>query len=159
MQYSPVPSPEGTKQTYWETKAPSSDVLGIGSGVSSGTYITSSVVAALVGGFCTGQVRAVPLSGYVPSFAVPMSCFTPLFLCVPIPRVSLPTSHLEHCACEQLDSISKRLGEISLFFAAGRKPRQQLCTPYPCCIVPQSLLSHKSITPSDRTSLGSGGLV
>jgi hypothetical protein len=58
MQYSPVPSPEGTKETYWETKAPSSDVLGIGSGVSSGTYITASVVAAIVGGFCTGEVTA-----------------------------------------------------------------------------------------------------
>ena len=26
MSYSPVPTPEGTKETYWETKAPSSDV-------------------------------------------------------------------------------------------------------------------------------------
>ena len=26
MQYSPVPTPEGTKETYWETKAPSSEV-------------------------------------------------------------------------------------------------------------------------------------
>jgi hypothetical protein len=26
MAYSPVPTPEGTKETYWETKAPSSDV-------------------------------------------------------------------------------------------------------------------------------------
>ena len=58
MQYSPVPSPEGTKETYWETKAPSSEVLGIGSGVSSGTYITASVVAAIIGGFCTGEVTA-----------------------------------------------------------------------------------------------------
>lgn len=27
MSYSPVPTPEGTKETYWETKAPSSEVL------------------------------------------------------------------------------------------------------------------------------------
>ena len=26
MSYSPVPTPEGTKETYWETKAPSSEV-------------------------------------------------------------------------------------------------------------------------------------
>jgi hypothetical protein len=25
--YSPVPSPDGTKETYWETKAPGSEVL------------------------------------------------------------------------------------------------------------------------------------
>eukprot|EP00961_Rhodomonas_salina_P029174 393424-Rhodomonas_salina.2 len=53
--FSPVPSPEGTKETYWETKAPSSDVLGIGAGVSSGNFAAASVFAALVGGYCTGQ--------------------------------------------------------------------------------------------------------
>jgi hypothetical protein len=34
MSYSPVPTPEGTKETYWETKAPSSDVKFISSSVS-----------------------------------------------------------------------------------------------------------------------------
>mmetsp|Transcript_12917 Transcript_12917/g.30450 ORF Transcript_12917/g.30450 Transcript_12917/m.30450 type:complete len:133 (-) Transcript_12917:62-460(-) len=58
--FSPVPSPEGTKETYWETKAPSSDVLGIGAGVSSGNFAAASVFAALVGGYCTGQV--IPLT-------------------------------------------------------------------------------------------------
>lgn len=29
MQYSPVPTPEGTQDTYWETKAPSSTVSNV----------------------------------------------------------------------------------------------------------------------------------
>lgn len=56
MAYSPVPSPDGTKETYWESKAPASAVLGIGKDVSSGNYIIASVVAAIVGAYCTGQV-------------------------------------------------------------------------------------------------------
>merc|ERR1712127_666855 len=52
MAYSPVPTPEGTKETYWETKAPSSDVLGIGKGVSSGSFAA----------FCVGQV--IPLTDH-----------------------------------------------------------------------------------------------
>nr|7Y7B_R Chain R, PsaR [Chroomonas placoidea]7Y8A_R Chain R, PsaR [Chroomonas placoidea] len=58
--YSPVPSPDNTKETYWETKAPSSQVLGIGKDVSSGNYIVASVVAAVVGAACTGQ--CIPLT-------------------------------------------------------------------------------------------------
>eukprot|EP00960_Hanusia_phi_P052223 761330-Hanusia_phi.AAC.1 len=75
MSYSPVPSPEGTKETYWETKAPSSEVgdhpgggcrltllqvLGIGKNLPSGSFASASVVAALVGGFCTSQ--CIPLT-------------------------------------------------------------------------------------------------
>jgi len=56
MSFSPVPTPEGTKETYWETKAPSSDVLGIGKDVSSGSYVVASVVAAAIGGYSTAQV-------------------------------------------------------------------------------------------------------
>mmetsp|Transcript_19666 Transcript_19666/g.40053 ORF Transcript_19666/g.40053 Transcript_19666/m.40053 type:complete len:135 (+) Transcript_19666:40-444(+) len=77
MMYSPVPSPEGTKETYWETKAPSSDVLGIGKDVSSGSFAASSVVAAVAGAFCVGQV--IPLTSdpnplfIVGSFMLPYS--------------------------------------------------------------------------------------
>ena len=98
--FSPVPTPEGTKETYWETKAPGSNVLGIGKDVSSGTYIASSVIAALVGAACTAQVGAMPLSGYF-SFAVPLPALlsspppTALPPYVPIPGVSLPSSHLK----------------------------------------------------------------
>jgi hypothetical protein len=33
MAYSPVSTPENTKNSYWETKTPSSDVLSIGKNV------------------------------------------------------------------------------------------------------------------------------
>jgi hypothetical protein len=60
MGFSPTPSPEGMgKDTYWEGKAPSSDVLGIGKDVSSGNYIVASVIAAIVGAYCTGQVSPI----------------------------------------------------------------------------------------------------
>ena len=57
MAYSPVPTPEGTKDTYWETKAPSSGVLGIGKDVPSSSYAVASLVSAVVGGYCTGAVN------------------------------------------------------------------------------------------------------
>eukprot|EP00283_Hemiselmis_rufescens_P010192 CAMPEP_0173432664 /NCGR_PEP_ID=MMETSP1357-20121228/10384_1 /TAXON_ID=77926 /ORGANISM="Hemiselmis rufescens, Strain PCC563" /LENGTH=132 /DNA_ID=CAMNT_0014397293 /DNA_START=44 /DNA_END=442 /DNA_ORIENTATION=+ len=58
--YSPVPSPDNTKETYWETKAPSSDVLGIGKDVTSEQFLLASVLAALIGSFSISQ--AVPLT-------------------------------------------------------------------------------------------------
>lgn len=74
--FSPVPSPEGTKETYWETKAPSSDVLGIGAGVSSGNFAAASVFAALVGGYCTGQVIiSLDLSLPPPPYYLPYPSF------------------------------------------------------------------------------------
>jgi hypothetical protein len=57
MAYSPVPTPEGTKNTYWETKAPSSDVLGIGKNVPAASYVAASVIAAAIGGYCTSEVQ------------------------------------------------------------------------------------------------------
>jgi len=114
--FSPVPTPEGTKETYWETKAPGSNVLGIGKDVSSGTYIASSVIAALVGAACTAQVRAMPLSGYF-SFALPLPVLLsspPLLLfhrmCPFLEsRSPAPTSNAQQF--EQQDSIIRRVGE------------------------------------------------
>eukprot|EP00285_Hemiselmis_virescens_P010262 CAMPEP_0173378528 /NCGR_PEP_ID=MMETSP1356-20130122/1676_1 /TAXON_ID=77927 ORGANISM="Hemiselmis virescens, Strain PCC157" /NCGR_SAMPLE_ID=MMETSP1356 /ASSEMBLY_ACC=CAM_ASM_000847 /LENGTH=132 /DNA_ID=CAMNT_0014331617 /DNA_START=26 /DNA_END=424 /DNA_ORIENTATION=- len=57
--YSPVPSPEGQKETYWETKAPASEVLGIGKDVTSEQFLLASVLAVLIGAFSLSQ--AVPL--------------------------------------------------------------------------------------------------
>merc|ERR1711966_16675 len=56
MQYSTVPTPEGTKETYWETKAPSSEVLGIGKDIPAASYAAASVVAAAIGSYSTAQV-------------------------------------------------------------------------------------------------------
>mmetsp|Transcript_3720 Transcript_3720/g.8189 ORF Transcript_3720/g.8189 Transcript_3720/m.8189 type:complete len:131 (-) Transcript_3720:335-727(-) len=53
--YSPVPSPTGTKETYWETKAPGSEVLGIGKSVPSNNYAAFSIISALVGAFSIQQ--------------------------------------------------------------------------------------------------------
>ncbi|EKX40617.1 hypothetical protein GUITHDRAFT_96294 [Guillardia theta CCMP2712] len=75
MSYSPVPSPEGTKETYWETKAPSSEVLGIGKNLPSGSFASASVVAALVGGFCTSQ--CVPLTADPNPLYIAGSLFLP----------------------------------------------------------------------------------
>jgi len=56
MSFSPVPTPEGTKETYWETKAPSSDVLGIGKDVSASSFAVASVISAGIGAYSTAQV-------------------------------------------------------------------------------------------------------
>ena len=158
MQYSPVPSPEGTKQTYWETKAPSSDVLGIGAGVSSGTFITSSVISFIVGGFCTGQVRAV-MSCAFPPFAVPdvLSLFS-----VPIPRVSLPTSYLECTIIRTTRLYQQKSWWGSSVCLAGPKPRQELCTPGYIRVALSQLSTTPILhmfVPKNKLNTGDGGCV
>jgi hypothetical protein len=56
MAYSSGFTPERTKNTYWETKAPSSDVLGVGKNVPAASYVAASVIAAASGGYCTSEV-------------------------------------------------------------------------------------------------------
>ena len=77
--YSPVPTPTGTKETYWETKAPGSEVyfllrtdmirqilifyfqvLGIGKNVPANNYAAFSILAALVGAYSIQEVALQP---------------------------------------------------------------------------------------------------
>ena len=160
MQYSPVPSPEGTKSTYWETKAPGSEVLGIGAGVSSGTFITSSVISFIVGGFCTGQVRAMPLSSAFTSFAVPVVShwvtLSRLFLEFRSPP---PTSNAPLFGL--LDTISTRVGGVP-FFLRDRN-RGKSCAHLDVSVwhylsFPTTPFLHNFI-PNTRLDTGNGGLV
>ena len=73
MAYSSGFTPESTKNTYWETKAPSSDVLGVGKNVPAASYVAASVIAAAIGGYCTSEVHLLPFPCLSPCSACAVS--------------------------------------------------------------------------------------
>jgi hypothetical protein len=60
MSYSPVPTPEGTKETYWETKAPSSEVCAC---LAQSVCVPKTLAGKAGSGAVHGIVRGLAKSG------------------------------------------------------------------------------------------------